>query len=286
MFSPIRPIQSIEVRRVDEVMPRRNVAERVPSPFAETSEGVRITIGANARRLASEQPSDEAPRSTRGKAPSGGAEADTEEALAENTAGNTRGDAPEVVAFGPPSSRELPFKRDASTQSASPSSDRSTAEASVAPPASTTDNEVNSLTNRALRAFSPTGVDANPTTTEEEGERVWSAEESSKVPFEVLQRAVTQATASSEPAETEVASYSPDEPIFSPLENGGEPFGRPVPFELEEDSPHPTEAASEAAGDDTSPKRLTRAEVDKLVADLSWSLPEQSGSNDSRLATV
>src|SRR5688572_12036979 len=52
MLSPIRPLQSTEVRRVDEVTPRRYVDARVPSPLAETNEGVRLTIGDDARRLA------------------------------------------------------------------------------------------------------------------------------------------------------------------------------------------------------------------------------------------
>jgi hypothetical protein len=54
MFSPpIRPIQSSsEVRRVDEVTAVKHVVERAPSSVARYEESVRITIGADARRLA------------------------------------------------------------------------------------------------------------------------------------------------------------------------------------------------------------------------------------------
>lgn len=257
MLSPIRPLQSTEVRRVDEVTPRKQVAARVPSPFAETTDGVRLTIGDDARRLAygrgssfgqsatdDERATNAAPVPTpgRGTSPDGGAESGVLQGAVLPLAFQS-----EVSAEQPPSG--LP-------------------------------GDANALANRALRAFTSGGsVQARSPETressfpEDDGGRPWSPEDSSKVPFEVFQRAVTDATVGAAGKPDRAASFAPMQPIFYAPENGGEPFGRAVPFEEEEVS---AASADAAPRDSAAGSKLSKEDVDQLLADLNWSLPEQS----------
>jgi hypothetical protein len=240
---PIRPIQSSEVRRVDEVTSRKSVVERVPSPLTQTDDGVRVTIGAAARRLAGgrDQPS---------AAPS------SEESERTSQAGFG-----EAELSGASSVDGAAFRQ----VFAAATGERRGA---VTPAGESDDTEANSFANRALRAFS--SGETTPTTSsaagEEDGELQWSAEDSAKVPFEVLQRAVTQATAQGEPEESDgdMVAYSPNEPVFSAPENGGEPFGREIPFEF-------GPSGDEGAKPPSMP--LSRDEVDEVVSELTWSLP-------------
>ncbi len=242
---PIRPIQSSEVRRVDEVTSRKSVVERVPSPLTQTDDGVRITIGAAARRLAGgrDQPS---------AAPSGEElERTAQTGFDEEEAARSGG--VDGAVFRQVFAAATAERRGAVT----PAGERDDADA-----------EANSFANRALRAFSAgeTTPATNPLIGEDDAEVQWSAEDSAKVPFEVLQRAVTQATAlgESEEPEGDMVSYSPNEPVFSAPENGGEPFGRAVPFEF-------GPSGDEGAKAQSMP--LSQDEFDDVVSELTWSLP-------------
>lgn len=237
MFSPpIRPIQSSEIRRVDEVTTRK-VVERVPSSLARTTDDVRITIGANARRLAQ----------------------DAE--LPERTS-----DAPDWQFDEPAEPDTIPtFERPDVPLSGDPSE----ANAGLRASAQETPGS-NTFANRALRALSTIEAAASGSllTGTDDAEGVWDIEASSRVPFEVLQRAVTQATAGAEEG-SEQAGYSPSEPVFLPPENGGKPFGRAVPFEF---TPEAEERQEES-------RELTDTEVDEMISELAWELPVKEPSD-------
>lgn len=255
MLSPIRPLQSTEVRRVDEVTPRKHVAARVPSPFAETTDGVRLTIGDDARRLAYRRGSS------------------FEQSTAEDRPANpalvpSRGTSPDGEAEGgllQGAALPLAFQSEVSAEQ----------------PATGSPGDANALANRALRAFTSGGSTQARSSEvressfpEDEGGRPWGPEDSSKVPFEVFQRAVTDATAGVAASKPDrAANYSPLQPIFYAPENGGEPFGRAVPFEEEDVSA----STSDPSGRDSAAgSKLSKEDVDQLLADLNWSLPEQS----------
>jgi hypothetical protein len=240
---PIRPIQSSETRRVDEVTTRK-IVERVPSPLAGTADGVRITIGANARRLAqdAEQPGEQTSRTPEWQLGEAGEPSESETApnLSSAAFGNTGNRAQTDTALGATSDEE-------------PSS--------------------NTFANRALRALSTVEAAAAGSllTGTDDADGVWNADASARVPFEVLQRAVTQATAGSEEA-AEPAGYSPNEPVFLAPENGGKPFGRAVPFEFT------PEVEDRGAGSG----QLSDGEVDEMMSELSWSLPVKEPSERPR----
>lgn len=257
MLSPIAPVQSTEVRRVDEVTPRKYVAARVGSPLTETEEGVRITIGDHARRLANRQPApdDAAPSGDDGTPSSGVQTAGTAERL-------FRG-----------SPLPLAFK---------------SAEASLGQAAQGTD--ANELANRALQAFSVIGSAVNEgrgpesAFAELEAERVFGPEETLKVPFEVFQRAVTQATArGGDSGSAKGSVFAPIQSVFSAPENGGAPYGRAVPFEADDPSGPPYITAAEDTEESSSSRTLSQDDVDQLISELSWSLP-QTGSGVSSAA--
>lgn len=264
MLSPIRPLQSTEVRRVDEVTPRKYVDARVPSPLAETNEGVRLTIGDDARRLAYGQSS-----SAQQAAPGSEAPPSVAAFASPPQTGEGSVDAADVQSVFQGATLPLAFQsEDADDAFGAPS------------------NEPNAFANRALRAFTSGGSaprdaalrDSAPRDSafpEDDNERLWTTEDSSRVPFEVFQRAVTDATAGATAGTpNRAAAFSPLQPIFSPPENGGEPFGRAVPFEDEEASGSPFGAASTQPESGVMPQ-LSKEAVDELIADLSWSLPER-----------
>lgn len=252
MLSPIAPVQSTEVRRVDEVTPRKYVAARVGSPLTETEEGVRITIGDHARRLANRQgqpTQDGAPGSDEG-APGSGVQA--------------TGTAERLFRGSP---LPLAFQSNGS-----------------APGQALDGADANALANRALQAFSVIGAAVNEgrgpesAFAELESERVFGPEETLKVPFEVFQRAVTQATArGSESGSAKGAAFAPIQSVFSAPENGGAPYGRAVPFEADDPS-GPPYITAEDSEESSATRTLSQEDVDQLISELSWSLPETSAS--------
>lgn len=260
MLSPIRPLQSTEVRRVDEVTPRKSVVPRVATPFAEPYDDVRLSIGDDARRLAygRDQASDQQ---------QSGAEAAKTSPVFDAPARKERAssfaqDEADSVFTG--ATLPLAFQSEESLD-----------------PFGSEGAESNTFANRALRAFTASGaasqrdpVGRDSAFPEGDNERLWSSEDSSRVPFEVFQRAVTDATGGTGAARAPSSGFSPLQPVFSPPENGGEPYGRAVPFEDEEVTDFafgPSEAAPQS--DVTS--KLSKEAVDELIADLSWSLPER-----------
>lgn len=266
MLSPIRPIQSTEVRRVDEVTPRKDVAARVNSPFVETEEGVRITIGDDARRLAY----------GRGRAATleSGQTADETTSPTAASAAATKGASGERLFRGSP----LPLAFQAQA-----------AEGTNA------GSDANTLANRALRSFGVISAAVNDgrgtdsAFAELESDRVFGPDETLKVPFEVFQRAVTQATArpSSDVSAAKQRSFAPMQPVFSAPENGGAPYGRAVPFEeqeaggppyIQEGAPSTDTTASSAA------RTLSSEDVDQLISELTWSLPKTSAATGASAA--
>jgi hypothetical protein len=257
MFLPIRPLQSTEVRRVDEVTPRKSVAPRVASPFAETTDGVRLTIGDDARRLAYGQNSQDEQAAATDAPPTGSVEA----APRTGEAVRSSGSAGEAIFQG----AALPLAFEVED-----TNDSFEAETGA----------TDGLANRALRAFTSSGfaqLDQSARSSifpEDENERLWASEDSSRVPFEVFQRAVTDAAVGTTNTQGRASSFSPLQPIFSPLENGGAPYGRAVPFEAEDSTELPFGAAASEPQSGVS-STLSKEAVDELIADLSWSLPER-----------
>jgi hypothetical protein len=129
------------------------------------------------------------------------------------------------------------------------------------------DDSPNSLANRALRAARFT---SGPVFSGAEGEKEmalsWSANDAAKIPFEVLQRAVAQAIVDESEADflPAPAAYEPGEPVFRPPENGGEPFGRAVPFEFGAKSPEEAEELS---------RLLSPEDAESVLSELTWSFP-------------
>lgn len=232
---PIRPIQSSgEVRRVDEVTPVKHVVERAPSSLLPYEEPVRITIGVEARRLAgsSERAAAE--------------EADDRQGLFTEEA---------IDSEGRPVNADISFERVFAS--------KTSARASVNP----VDDNPQSLANRALRAARFTsGPVFSAAEGDEEVALSWSPDETTKVPFEVLQRAVAQAIIDESEADflPEPASYEPGKPVFLPPENGGEPFGRAVPFEF---------GASNAEGAGKFSQPLSSEDAESVLSELTWTLP-------------
>lgn len=258
MFSPIRTIQSTEVRRVDEVSPRKSVATRVPSPFAQTADGVRITIGADARRKADGQED----------ASLGGRETPSIPLAWGETELQTDSPSAPGELF---QSTHSP-KGNGSGQAVSVFGETGAADAA-------------SLANRALQALSPQGRGPSAeagASAEDETAQVWNPEDSAKVPFEVFQRAVAQATAGTAKSTRPAASAL--EPVFSPPENGGEPFGRAVPF-VEEHSGPPYVGTS--ANEDTeSSSELSEGDVEQLLSELTWALGDAKTAERPRTAAA
>jgi hypothetical protein len=255
MLSPIRPLQSTEVRRVDEITPRKYVAAPVSSPFDETNEGVRLSIGDDARRLAYSQRESTGRRQSPAEAPASASGLDTAPSV---EPASTEPAKPVLQGVALP----FAFQNEATDEDFGPQ------------PAGP-----NAFANRALRAFTssrsaPQGNAVRDSAfPEDEGERPWASEESSRVPFEVFQRAVTDATAGASGTQTR-SSFSPLKQIFSPPENGGEPYGRAVPFEDEQSLEMPFGTGSGQPQSGVMPK-LSQEAVDELIADSSWSLPER-----------
>lgn len=252
MLSPIAPVPSTEVRRVDEVTPRKYVAARVGSPLTETEEGVRITIGDHARRLANRQQQTD-------QDGAGGSDDKATAAGVPATGGAER------LFRGSP--LPLAFQSQGAAGQAA---------------------DDNDLANRALQALSVIGAAVNEgrgpesAFAELESERVWGPEETLKVPFEVFQRAVTQATArGGVTASAKGTTFSPIQSVFSAPENGGAPYGRAVPFEAEESSGPPY---LESADESSAPRTLSQEDVEQVISGLSWSLSDASSSSSSSAA--
>lgn len=269
MLVPIRPLQSTEIRRVDEITSRKFLTPRVPSVLTETSEDVRLTIGERARRLAYGQgrtagssahaPSEPDARPSAVHAPPPSA---VPRSIADATADVLRAVTLPLAfetdesgdGFGyEPHVREL---------------DVGESDAGSEP-----------FSNRMLRGLTAepfagprvaSGESGFPGSNGGFGDLAWS----SRIPFEVFQRAVTEATAGADPA-GHAWNVAPLEPVFSPPENGGEPFGRAVPFEEEGVAASGAPSLQPESG---VVSKLSAAEVEDLIAELSWSLPERQSA--------
>lgn len=272
LLLPIRPLQSTEVRRVDEITPHKLVIPRVHTSLSETNEDVRLTIGEDARRLAYGQGSSAGHSSEHSGEHSGG-ELPARSAAVVSAPASQVAEPEAGQDDGPLRGAALPF----AFENDEPIDARSAVS-----------EEPNALANRALRAFTFSGLPqtAPHSSTresafpEDEAGAVWDSEHPSKVPFEVFQRAVTDATPD---AQTRGAAFSPLQSIFSPPENGGQPYGRPVPFEADEARGSSFSATSNQPPPDST-SGLSEEAVDELISELSWSLPEQHSGRPGTFA--
>jgi len=271
MLVPIRPLQSTEIRRVDEITPRKFVTPRVSSVLTETNEDVRLTIGERARRLAyghgrtvgssGQPPSDtDAPPSAVYTAPPSG----LAQPVADAAAGVLRG-VTLPLAFETEEPNDAPGRqRDVSANRGEPFANRSLRGLTAEPFA---------------QPRIASGESGFPGSDGGLRDLAWS----SRIPFEVFQRAVTDATAGADD-QAHAWSSSPQQPIFSPPENGGEPYGRAVPFE-DEDVSEVASGAPSLEPESEVLSKLSAEVVEELIAELSWSLPERYSANpDTALA--
>ena len=265
MISPIRPITT-ETRRVDDVNVRATPAVAgITAARGFNQPGVVVTIGDGARTLArsGQQPSSSDPTSDTRRALETRDEAGTKSVF---TSGPT--DAAIEPVFDEQGANDAPgpsqeqiersgVDDDASFNSVwesdSPSDELKASGvpyAALQRAASVQDLDVDDV----AQALAHTQIAVRVLATQETSETKESSDEAEPafvqpsdelseqnqlstiptdgVPYEALQRAVTEAESAQTAADTSVAE-SPTEPVFLPPENGGAPWGRAVPFEEE-----------------------------------------------------